>query len=87
MFDPVRITCSHCSASLTLTPRWRKLYHQTSLLVALLIIVPTVLSYFDIIPFGYLNLLFIFAGVVIILSLIGLSAFFWKRFEYQLNQE
>ena len=87
MFDPVRISCRHCQERLTLKPHWRKLYHQLSLLVALFIIVPTVLSYFDIIPLGYLNQIFILAGALVVVALVGLSAYFWKRFEYEQSQE
>ena len=87
LFDPVRILCMHCAAKLKLAPKWRTRYHLISIFVAALIIAPTILSFFDVIPFGSPNETLLYAGILIVFSLIGLAAFFWKRFEYIQEQE
>ena len=87
VFDPVKIQCTHCGARLKLTTHWRNRYHLISITIAVVIVAPTFLSYFDFLPFAYLNQFFIIAGVLVILSLIALSAFFWKRFEYLHDRE
>lgn len=85
MLDPSHIQCMHCGTRLTPTRRWRRLYYLTSALAMLVIVAPSLLAYLDILP--YENLLEIFFVVVVLtfLLLLVLSAFFWKRFEYEIE--
>ena len=83
MFDPVRILCNQCGAKLTLTPQWRTRYHIISIAVALLIIIPTLLSFFQVLPPIYLDNFLMGAGAFLILSLVLLSRYFWSKFEYK----
>ncbi|MCI0706523.1 MAG: hypothetical protein L0Y80_03440 [Ignavibacteriae bacterium] len=87
LFDPVRLVCRSCGAKLMLKQHWRTRYHLISIVVALLIIAPTVLSFFGVIAFGEIGDMFLYAGILIILALMSLSAYFWNRFEYKQDQQ
>ena len=84
-FDPVRLACKHCHTRLILKPEWRKRYHAVSILVAVVILIPTGLNYFGIFTFNSVSEMFVYASALVLIALFSLSAFFWKRFEY--NQE
>ncbi len=88
MLDPMRVQCAHCGTRLTPKPHWRKRYYLISTLAMLMIVAPSILTYFEVIPFQYLMQVFFIAVGLTLLSLFSLAAFFWRRFEYQqdLNQ-
>lgn len=81
--DPVRVQCSNCGTRLTPTRRWRRRYYSISAFAMLIIISPSILAYFHIIPFDNVTQIFLVVVALTLLSLIFLSALFWKRFEYQ----
>ncbi len=86
LLDPTHIKCMHCGAQLTPTLKWRHRYYLTTAVAMLLIITPSLLAYFEFLPYeSLLDVFFIAVGLTAILLFV-LSAFFWKRFEYEIER-
>jgi membrane protein YdbS with pleckstrin-like domain len=86
LLDPTRIKCMHCGAQLTPTRKWRHRYYLITAVAMLFVIAPSLLAYFELLPYdSLLDVFFIAVGLTVILLLL-LSAIFWKRFEYDIEQ-
>lgn len=86
LLDPTHVQCMHCGTPLTPTRKWRYRYYLITAVAMLLIVAPSLLAYFELLPYeSLLEVFFIAVGLTFLLLLI-LSAFFWKRFEYEIEQ-
>lgn len=86
LLDPTHIKCMHCGTQLTPTRKWRIRYYLITALAMLLIVAPSLLTYLDLLPYeNLLEIFFVAVGLTFFL-LLSLSAFFWKRFEYEIEQ-
>jgi hypothetical protein len=86
LLDPTRVKCIHCGAHLTPTRKWRIRYYLITAFAMFLIVAPSFLAYLDLLPYeNLLEIFFVAVGLTFFL-LLFLSAFFWKRFEYEIEQ-
>jgi hypothetical protein len=87
MFDSTHLTCVHCGTRLSSTRKWKRLYYLVSFFSMLLIVSPSLLAFFDLLPYEHLlDVFFVVLGLTIIL-MVSLSTYLWKRIEYEIEHK